>query len=804
MQAVVPVILLWFGLGVSFGAENRGTLRVGVRDEQGGAIPGAAVALHARDARLQVTAAADPGGGYLFRELSPGDYRVEVTAPGFAPRAQPVRIAPGAAAEVEFELGLSAVEERIVVTASGTAQTSAEISKSLTVLDRADIDARDEFSVAEALRVVPGLRVQQLGGPGAFTAIKTRGLRNEDTQLLVDGAQWRDVAAPQGDASALFEGLLVGQVDRIEVLRGSSSSLHGTHAIGGAINIVTAEAGGAVQGNVLAEGGSLGLFRGRAGLGGGWGENRMAYSFGIAHLNVSEGVDGDDPARSTNAHAMGRWRLGSAASLSARLHALRSRLALNENPETLGSLPGSGIIPAVPLALGDLKRYEQSASLAAVRAGAANFLPSANDPDQRRESETLSARFGFEHRPRPNASYSVNYHRFSTERIFIDGPRGGSFFEPLGASRSDFDGLFHSLRGRADFEWGRDNWITLGYDFESETYRSGSFPGSPEPPSTVGVTQRGHSFLVQDQLGLFQGALQIAGALRGQVFALGAPRFAPGEGAPFRGPAFDAPPSAYTADASAAYHFPSAGTKLRAHVGNGYRAPSLFERFGSSFGSFGYFVFGDPRLAPERSTSLDAGLDQELARGRARASATYFHTWLRDVILFDFSGGIDPSTDPFGRFGGYRNATGGRSRGLELSVQAVPARPLRIALAYTYTDSRSGAPAIEDILRSFGIPKHQFSIVATQRLTDALAAHLDLTASSKYLAPVFDASSFRSRAFEFDGMLETDLGVDYRASLGGANLRIFGKIENLLDRLYFENGFRVPGRTGALGLAVEF
>ena len=64
-------------------------------------------------------------------------------------------------------------------------------------------------------------------------------------------------------------------------------------------------------------------------------------------------------------------------------------------------------------------------------------------------------------------------------------------------------------------------------------------------------------------------------------------------------------------------------TKLRGHVGRGYRAPSLYERFGSGFDStFGYTTYGDPRLAPEHSISFDGGVDQTFAKGRVRASAT--------------------------------------------------------------------------------------------------------------------------------------------------------------------------------------
>lgn len=62
--------------------------------------------------------------------------------------------------------------------------------------------------------------------------------------VLIDGQRFRDAAAPQGDASGFLEDLIVTDVSRVEVLRGSGSSLYGTNAIGGVINLVTDEGGG--------------------------------------------------------------------------------------------------------------------------------------------------------------------------------------------------------------------------------------------------------------------------------------------------------------------------------------------------------------------------------------------------------------------------------------------------------------------------------------------------------------------------------------------------------------------------------
>ena len=198
-----------------------------------------------------------------------------------------------------------------------------------------------------------------------------------------------------------------------------------------------------------------------------------------------------------------------------------------------------------------------------------------------------------------------------------------------GPSRSDFDGRIHTFNARFDVRAGRHNFITGGYEFESENFKNPSFQPNPADNSNVDVTQKSHTVFVQDQLRFMEDRLQISGAFRAQFFRLDQPVFTPAASSPYRGLTFQSPPTAYTGDGSVAYMFRSSGTKIRGHVGNGYRAPSLFERFGSSFDSFfGYSVFGDPRLEPDRSIAFDAGIDQTLYKNRLRLSATYFYTEL--------------------------------------------------------------------------------------------------------------------------------------------------------------------------------
>ena len=785
---------------------NTTTITGHVKDPQGASLPGATVTLYGRERTFRLTTITDSLGTYRFEKLAPGEYLIEAEAEGFASAsARRIVVERGQAATIDIPLELSGVRSTVVVTASDTPQSVDEVSKAVTVVDQQEIDERDESAIAESLRTVPGLRVQQLGGPGSFTSIKTRGLRNEDTAVLIDGFRFRDAAAPQGDASGFLEDLIVTNVSRVEVLRGSGSSLYGSNAIGGVINLVTDEGGGPFHGNLLAEGGGLGMFRGRAQVAGGTRSNSIVYSAGFSHLNVTRGVDGQDEARNSSGQGRILFRLTPSATLSGRIYAATSRLQLNNSPQGIGNLPPTGIIEAIPLTPTELRRFEAGVSTSLLNVGAATFIPAANDPDNLRKANFFSGALIFTQRPTEAFGYTVSYQGLATNRSFRNGPAGVGF-QPLGGNtQSDFDGRIHTLNARVDLRAGRVNFITGGYEFESENFTNRSFQVNPANNSNVDVTQRSHALFVQDQLRFLEDRLQISAAFRTQFFSLQRPQFRPPASAPYSGITFQSPPTAYTGDGSIAYLFRSSGTKLRAHIGNGYRAPSLFERFGTSFGSFGYSVFGDPRLRPDRSIAVDGGIDQTFYQNRMRASATYFYTRLQQVIIFDFSGAISPATDPFGRFGGFRNTNGGIARGVELSLAATPTRTLNLFAAYTYTKALQRTPQVRGVLRSLVIPDHQFSLVATQRFGRRLLVNFDFAASSDYLAAIFNPVTFASRAYRFRGLAKADLGASYTLPLKESrSLRFFGYVDNLFNREYFENGFRAPGRTGRAGATFVF
>jgi iron complex outermembrane receptor protein len=554
----------------------------------------------------------------------------------------------------------------------------------------------------------------------------------------------------------------------------------------------------------------LGLYRGRAQLAGGFDSNRFIYSGGLATLNVTDGVN-HTPTRNVSGQGFAKYNFTPNVSLGARMFGNTAYLALTDSPFTATSaadiarfLPGfvpppaGSVIDAVALPLDQQRRIENG--LAVTDRGGANYIPNLRDPDSRRDSNYLTVAVIFNQQVNDAFGYRASYQRLNTNRQFGDGP-GGVRFEPLFNSFSTFDGRIDTFNLQADARLGSHNLLAVGYEFERERFIGGDRDENPNAALRVNsgtdVRQRSNAFFIQDQFRALENRFQISAAFRVQSFDLTQPEFFGGTSV-YSGLQFESPRTAYTGDGSVSYFFNSTGTKLRAHVGSGYRAPAIFERFGSSFFNGVFSPFGDPRLNPERSIAVDGGIDQKLAGDHVQLSATYFYTRLQDVIVFDTSGFVNPATDPFGRFGGYFNTGGGLARGVELGATTKPYRTLDLSASYTFTNAATRVPSsVPNFLRTFIQPRHTFTLFAAQQITRRLDVIFDMFAYGSYFFP------FSGRAFKFDGPVKADLGASYTVPMNDrVSMRFYGKVENLFDREYFESGFRTPGAifTGGMGL----
>ncbi|MDP0589523.1 MAG: TonB-dependent receptor [Candidatus Endonucleobacter bathymodioli] len=143
--------------------------------------------------------------------------------------------------------------DEVIVTAPSTTQMSDESLASVTVISRKDIECSQATSVTELLINVPGIQISRYGGPGSLTSALIRGASACQTLVIVDGQRLNSATSGIPE----FQYLQPDQIDRIEVVRGSKSSLYGADAIGGVIQIFTRKGIGKSQLTVKTSMGSL-------------------------------------------------------------------------------------------------------------------------------------------------------------------------------------------------------------------------------------------------------------------------------------------------------------------------------------------------------------------------------------------------------------------------------------------------------------------------------------------------------------------------------------------------------------------
>jgi vitamin B12 transporter len=747
-----------------------------VGDERGGTVRGAQVIL-TFDSGTQLTTTTDVSGVFEFRNLKAGAYLLEIKAPGFSVfTSEQIQLERGETEKIAVQLSVAAIDASVVVTATGTAQRADEVAKAVTTLDFAEIEAKHELTLTEALRGTPGVRVQQQGSPGALTTVRLRGQRNFDTALLLDGLRVRDAGDINGSALSLFSDLVPVGIDRVEILRGAGSSIYGTHAVGGVINMIPYTGFSGLHFGARFEGGGLGTFREHLQASGGG--NTFGFNLGVNRLDVRNGIDGDDAYGNTGFVGRAQYNASPSITISGNLYGTIANARVNDSPFALPAAFDDFINPAVP---------------------GVTFQPDFNNPDQGRRNRLLVGSGRFSHVVTDRISYSVAYQHVSSNRRNYNGPavdpQFASFvpfgdFEFLNVNRGATD----TLDGRVNLRFARSNLATVGFEYERESFFQSSQPSFNAFNNTTD-RQRTFAIFGQDQLSFLNDRLRLSLGVRGQWYRIRSadrPGFLEGREAE----------SSVTGDGSLAYFINRTGTKLRAHVGNGFRAPSLFERFGEgTFAGVGLTRFGDPTLRAEQSISVDGGFDQRLASDRFVFGATYFYTRLQRAI--GFTGFFE---DPLGvgRFSGFVNRPGGLSRGVESYLQAAAWKGMDLRTSYTYTNSDS-AGSSGGLSTEFVIPKHLIGFTLTQRIKSFIL-NVDVNRTGSYKAPVFENSfPFRQASLIFDGYTKADVFASYERRAGERMIVVFyGGVENLFDRQYYENGFLAPGAVGRGGIRVTF
>ncbi len=173
----------------------------------------------------------------------------------------------------------------VLVSATKTEQYQSEVGSSTTVITSEKMQKEGKSTVLEVLREVPGISVMQYGSLGGSASVYLRGSKPGHTLVMIDGVEMNDPMST--DRSFDFGNLLVDNIERIEIVRGPQSTLYGSDAIGGVINIVTKKGKGPLQCDVFFEGGSFNTFKEKLGISGSI--DKMDYSLSVMRMD-SAGV----------------------------------------------------------------------------------------------------------------------------------------------------------------------------------------------------------------------------------------------------------------------------------------------------------------------------------------------------------------------------------------------------------------------------------------------------------------------------------------------------------------------------------
>jgi vitamin B12 transporter len=469
----------------------------------------------------------------------------------------------------------------VVVTATKIETPQERLGATVTVITEEDVQVHRWEDMGDALRQVPGVEIQRSGSLGKTTSIRIRGATPQQVQVLVDGVR---VKSPTAGIAELTD-IAIDQIERIEIVRGPQSTLYGSDAIGGVVNIITKRGRGPFSAGASVEAGNYDTHRERAGFSGSVG--LFDYSLGGSWLGSQGQFSNDATAQGAVSSRVG-------LTLPANGHVGLSLRYTHIESE----LPFDGLTPTPQSPFYVL------------------------DPNADQLSETLTLALEWTHKPVEWFEVRGRYGQFWNWLTFRDpateaDAAAGNLDLVFGETRSQIDVGRQEVELVTGWHIGKWNTLTVGGEYrrESGTIDSTSGGFATRLDETLDTV----SWFVQDELRLLD-RLILSGGVRGDDNN----RFG----------------DVTTGRASAVVLVRETGTKLRGTWGQGFRAPTINDLF--------FPGFSNPDLEPERSDSWDVGIDQRFWRDRVRLGVTYFDNEFRDLIQLTFDASQCPPGNPFG------------------------------------------------------------------------------------------------------------------------------------------------------------
>ena len=579
----------------------------------------------------------------------------------------------------------------LVVTASKWDEPAAEVTQDMTVITQEEIKRRQAPFVIDILRYQPDINVVQNGGFGKDATIMLRGGGSNQTLVMIDGVKINTPSVGSPDLS----NILSDDVERIEIMKGPQSTMYGSEAMAGVVNIITKKGAGKPKFGLFAEGGSFSTVNVWSSLSGAtekW-DYRLTPSF-FSTSGISAAASGTEPDGYNENAVSARLGFVPSANSSVDLN-LRYSHGLNELDTFV---PGVGMVD-------DLSYTEKRDSYLFSAKGAISPF--------RNYSQSLLLSYAGDRLKDDDPTNPFNYARINNDSYNVD----WQHFLQINVLR-----------------------LTGGFSFRDDAAENvGSFNHSVN--NTAGYLD-GKVSLLEDALIVNAGGRYDSNEQFG---------------------------NAVTYRTGALYNIKPWGVRLKVNNGTGFRAPSLNELY--------FPNYGNPNLAPEKSTGVDAGIEKEFAGGRFSIGATWFLQWYHNLIQTNFA---TFTADNIGR---------ARVDGVEVELAARPLDSLALKVVYTYMDA-------------FDLDTQQ---ILSLRPRNKVAASVDYTEGKLALGGDFVFVSKR-----FDSSVDQYLPSYSLVNLRGAyevfkQLKLFVRVDNIFDKKYVEvGGFGRPGIAAYGGVKVEF
>jgi len=457
----------------------------------------------------------------------------------------------------------------IVVSADRITEPVMMSASPVSIISDKDISQQSPMFMKNIITEEPSVSKTEAGYFGGQTQVRIRGASPNNTLLLIDHAKVYDPS--YYDGSFNFAHLSLDNIEQVEVLRGSQSTLYGAGSIGGVINMVSKKPYAPFF-TAGFEGGSFGTFNESLNMGGY--EKGLHYSFGFSQLN-SNGISKNDSETVPDTTENDPYR--------------RSSLAGKVDYEVTDNLTVGGAIRYV------FAKYHYDDTAPATRAKREN-------DELIGKSELFIYSIHVEHEPFDFYDYSIVYAETNTFRENFDFLDVADDWDSGTVRRFDFQNNLHIF----DYDT-----FTIGYEYLEEISDGYSFSNAGGVNDPSKVFARNGALYLQNKLHY----KDIIGSTMGMRVDNHS-QF--GTHATYKVDGFYIAPT---------------GTRVRGVFATGFKAPALY-RLNVPANPGWQFQGGNPDLNPERSKSYELGIDQYLFGNILKLSATYFQIRFRDLVQY--------------------------------------------------------------------------------------------------------------------------------------------------------------------------